>query len=153
MHNSIYAFDISSKKWNRKKDIPNIATDTANLSAGCIINIDNRNIILIGGDNGKIFSLIEQLNSSIEQETDVIKKEKLFKQKLELIHHHPGFSKNIFLFNTINNTWKKISELPYSPVTTTAVLWNNQIFIAGGEIKPGERTNLILRGTIITKHL
>jgi N-acetylneuraminic acid mutarotase len=40
-----------------------------------------------------------------------------------------------------------MGSLPfYGQVTTTAVKWDNEIFIPGGEIKPGTRTAAITMG-------
>ncbi len=43
----------------------------------------------------------------------------------------------ILSYNTITNVWHKAGELPRGVANTTAVLWEGQITIPGGELNPG----------------
>ena len=153
LYNSVYAYNSSLKKWEEKKNICNTDFDSSHLSAGNIVSLNYENIIVIGGDDGKTFSKIEKFNMLISQATDETKKAELVAQKMELINNHKGFSKKVWLYNIHTQQCLPLSDLPFSPVTTNAVKWNDEIFIAGGEIKPGERTNLVLCGKITRKHL
>jgi N-acetylneuraminic acid mutarotase len=65
---------------------------------------------------------------------------------------HPGFSKEILAYNIINDSWDVIDSIPYAtPVTTTAVKWNNCFFIPSGEIKAGIRSSFILSVKPVTR--
>ncbi|MBS1627372.1 MAG: hypothetical protein JSR09_10210 [Bacteroidetes bacterium] len=152
LYNTVYTYNTSLKKWEKKKNICHTDSDSSHLSAGNIVSLNNENIIIIGGDDGKTFSKIEKFNMLIGQETNESKKAELVAQKMELINNHKGFSKKVFLYNIHTQQCLPLSDLPFSPVTTNAVKWNDEIFIAGGEIKPGERTNLVLCGKITRKH-
>jgi N-acetylneuraminic acid mutarotase len=58
---------------------------------------------------------------------------------------HPGFSKEILLYNTIKDEWTANGIIPYeTPVTTTAFLFGNEVLLPCGEIKAGVRTPSIL---------
>jgi N-acetylneuraminic acid mutarotase len=58
---------------------------------------------------------------------------------------HPGFSKDVLLYNVQTNKWSKIGTIPFdSPVTTTAFKWGKRIYIPSGEIRAGVRTPHIL---------
>lgn len=77
----------------------------------------------------------------------------------DLREAHPGFSKKMLVYDYRKNTWSVQNNtneiVPFIPVTTTAVLWNGQWVIPGGEIKPGIRTPQVLRVSqkrIITDH-
>ena len=90
--------------------------------------------------------------SAIDQEKDSLRKAKLTAEKNELLNKHPGFSKDVLVYNTKNNVWTKINSIPFpTPVTTTAFLWDNNILIPLGEIKAGVRTPKILFGKISDK--
>jgi len=55
----------------------------------------------------------------------------------------------VLLYDTKKDKWKAFSCIPYdSPVTTTAVKWNNEVIIPGGEIRAGVRTSQILSAKI-----
>ena len=76
--------------------------------------------------------------------------EERFKERITLLEAHPGFTGDVLLYNTFTDTWEKINPLPSgSPVTTTAIKWDEDIIIPSGEIKAGVRTRRILMGKII----
>ena len=120
------------------------------VSAGTGIAIHSNHIVLLGGDKGETFSKEEKINAAIKNEKDEVKNKQLVAEKIALLESHAGFTSDVLLYNTIDDTWKKINELPAgSPVTTTALKWNNDIIIASGEIKAGIRTPKILMGKIV----
>jgi N-acetylneuraminic acid mutarotase len=97
--------------------------------------------LLFGGDKGETFHQVEILLAQIAQESDPEKKAKLIAQKNTLQVNHPGFSREILLFDSQKNTWKKLGKIPFSvPVTTTAITWDNKVIIPSGEIKAGVRS-------------
>jgi len=147
LHGNLFCYKPSTKSWESKIGLYN-NDGNINLSAATGISWNSNQIILAGGDDGKTFSLIERLTSSINQAQNDQEKEQLFKQKMELINHHEGFSKKVYVYNTITDKWSLINDLPYAPVTTIAVKWGDEIIIPGGEIKPGIRTANILVGKI-----
>ena len=74
---------------------------------------------------------------------------------------HPGFKTGILAYN--NNEWTSVSEVvtkkmpdpennpngsTWAPVTTPLVTWNGDIVIPGGEVRPGVRTNRVLRAAV-----
>ena len=119
------------------------------LSAGTGISVDESEILIFGGDKGQTFHKTEVLLAAISAEKNESKKQDLVRKKNELQQSHPGFSKDVLLYNNIKDEWKLISKIPFvTPVTTTAVKWNESVFIPGGEIKAGIRTPQILMGKI-----
>lgn len=49
----------------------------------------------------------------------------------------------------MTNEWSKLGELPFpAQVTTTATMWNGNIVLSNGEVKPGIRTPNVMLGVI-----
>lgn len=145
LHSTLYRFDPQRRTWQRLADICD-GSRTTPLSAANAVAIGD-GIAVIGGDRGDIFHEIEVCNARIaDAPTDVIRTE-YTRRKLDLVTHHPGFSSDVLFYDPRSGHWKKIGTLPGAgPVTTTAVSWKGEVFIPGGEIRPGVRSREILRG-------
>jgi len=149
LHHTVFAFDIQKEKWEQRADITD-GKNTTNLSAACGVASGSNEILIAGFDNGEIFHQIETYISRIASAKTDEEKVKLTKEKNSLSIHHKGFDKRILLYHTISNTWTKIGELPFpAHVTTTAVMWGNDIVISNGEIKPGIRTPNVMIGEMV----
>ncbi len=149
LYSSVFCFDPATKTWTTLHPIGDGSSVTPLSAATGVITKDG--ILLIGGDKGEIFHKIETYNAAIAKATTASEKEQFQKDKEKILTHHPGFNKAILFYNIQNDSWHKISELPfYAPVTTTLVMWDGVIWIPGGEIMPGVRTPNILSGKIIT---
>ncbi|MFT4156278.1 kelch repeat-containing protein [Parafilimonas sp.] len=141
-----FEFNLNKNKWSQKQSLP------YTLSAGTGVAAGHHNIILFGGDKGIIFHKTEEIIAEINTITDGTKKQQLIEEKKQLQSSHPGFSKAVLAYNTIEDKWTAIDSIPFTaPVTTTAVKWNDMIFIPGGEIKAGVRTPQILSAKMNVK--
>ena len=148
LHKNTFCYDPGQQKWQRLADISDGKVAT-NMSAATAVAENSNHIILMGGDKGDIFHKIERYNAAISKSANEKEKQALSAEKLQLLTHHPGFSRDVYLYNTSTDKWQKLGELPfYGQVTTTAMIWGNDIFIPGGEIMPGTRTAAIVRGVI-----
>ncbi|SDF51039.1 cyclically-permuted mutarotase family protein [Mucilaginibacter pineti] len=151
LHGYTFCYDPLYNKWIKLGGVGD-GKHTTNISAATAVTIGTQEILLIGGDKGNVFHQIETYNALIAKAATEQEKQTLQQQKLVLLNNHQGFSKDVYLFNTVKHSWKKVGELPfYGQVTTTAVKWNNEIFIPGGEIKPGVRTAAISMGKLNIK--
>ncbi|WP_114940121.1 kelch repeat-containing protein [Mucilaginibacter endophyticus] len=151
LHSYTFCYDPLINKWIGLSKVTD-AKQPINISAATAVAVGARHILLIGGDKGTIFHQIETYNALIAKAKTDKEKQSLQQQKLTLLNNHPGFSKDVFQFNTVSNSWQKIGHLPfYGQVTTTAVLWGSEIFIPGGEIKPGIRTAAVSQGKFNSK--
>lgn len=140
LYSAVYEFDCATNKWAEKQSLPYA------LSAGTGISWKN-NILLFGGDKGETFHKTEQLIAAINNEKDSVKKAALIQQKAALQSAHPGFSNAMLAYNIVEDKWTKIGTIPFTvPVTTTAIVWSNEVVIPGGEIRAGVRTPQILLG-------
>lgn len=138
-------FDLNTNRWSEKQALPYA------LSAGTGVAVNSQELLLLGGDAGASFHKTEVLLQAIAKEKDSVRKEVLINEKAKVQSTHPGFSNKVLLYNTVKNEWKQLGEIPFpSPVTTTAIKWDNQIIIPGGEIKAGVRTPYILEAKIIS---
>lgn len=141
--NTTYRYDLHTKVWTLKDPLP------YPVSAGTGLTVGDHEILFCSGDKGEVFSKVEALNAAIIAATDSIKKETLTNEKKALLNAHPGFTKEVWLYNTTTGRWKAINALTMEgPVTTTAFLWNGVIMIPSGEIKAGVRTPVIISGTL-----
>lgn len=148
LHHTVYAFNIKSQTWRVCAYISD-GKNITNLSAACGVALGKDKIIIIGGDNGKVFHNIEAYITQITKATTPEEKARLTEEKNNLNIHHKGFDKSILLYNTNSNVWTKIGDLPFpAQVTTTAVMWRNDIIISNGEIKPGIRTPNVMIGKL-----
>ena len=96
--------------WSRIADLPRPTVAAACLPYG------QSHILVFGGDDG---SLVDQIQ--------------------ELKDDHPGFSKKVYAYHTITDTWTELGSFPEGYVTTQAVIWGDRIVIPGGEDRPGHR--------------
>jgi N-acetylneuraminic acid mutarotase len=93
-------------------------------------------LLIFGGDDGKLAPIAADL------------KEK-----------HPGFSKEVLCYNTNLDRWTTVGEVYtekkknsdsnpnesiWAPVTTSLVIWNGNIILPGGEVRPATRTSRVL---------
>jgi N-acetylneuraminate epimerase len=146
LHSCAWCFDPKYDKWIALSNVGD-GTHTTTISAGTAVANGRSRILLIGGDKGNLFHQIENYNALIELAKNNNEKQRITREKLILLNNHPGFSKDVYMYSTLKNTWKKIGELPfYGQVTTTAIMWDNEIFIPCGEIKPGVRTPKVTMG-------
>jgi N-acetylneuraminic acid mutarotase len=101
--------------WQKQPDMPRVAV----AAPGPAPVVDGK-ILIIGGDDGQ--------NVNFEPKSA-----------------HPGFPRDVLAFEVKTQTWSKAGEVPFSLVTTNAVIWNSEIIIPGGEARPGVRSPQVWR--------
>lgn len=107
--------------WTKIADLPQ-----AVVAAPSPAFTDVGNLTILGGDDGSL--------ASSDPKT------------------HPGFSRNILSYNPVNDSWKTLGKLPDStPVTVPLVVWENQVVIPGGEIRPSVRSTKVLVNSLKVK--
>jgi len=148
LHGTNFCYDPTKRRWAQRAGISDGTTPT-NLSAGTGVASGASYIVLLGGDKGDIFNRIETYNARIAAAQTDGEKRRLQAEKVSLLQAHPGFSRDIYLYNTITDAWAKIGELPgAAQVTTTAVKAGEEVLIPSGEVKPGVRTPVVTRGSV-----
>jgi len=158
MLDDVYEFNPHKNKWLQKKSIPN--NNTPGVEGGYIgaapsIKMGDSHIVIFGGAGGKEQHLSERLkvghrlkalqnNDSLDEG----KQQEIEKLKLQTttLVKNTSFSKTIWAYHTITDTWSKRGVLKNkTQVVTKAIDWKKAIFIPGGEIRPGVRTNKITK--------
>lgn len=143
LSDAVYSYDPVARHWSVCHRLPYA------LSAGTGVLYDEHSLLLFGGDRGETFHQVEKLIVAVDGTGDTVKKQELLLQKARVQSSHPGFSEQILLYDMRRDEWTFAGSLPFpTPVTTTAVRWNNRIVIPGGEIRAGVRTPQILIGEI-----
>jgi N-acetylneuraminic acid mutarotase len=141
-----YVYDIVSNTWQAKADLP------YPLCAGTGIALNSNYILMFGGDKGTTFHQVEILIAAINSEKEGTRKLELILQKNKLQSEHPGFSKEILMYNIKTNSWKIVDNIPFdTPVTTTAFRSGNEVYLPSGEIRAGVRSPKILSVKILQK--
>jgi len=156
-----YAYNPVTKTWKV------LANPTGAMNAGptgaCVMGATaavegSEEILLMGGDRGKLFSVLEAHDLKV-----VALKEQLampgaesvslqkqidaeLQAKIEIYESHPGFVREILAYNTRTDSWRVVGQMPTSsPVTTLAIKWGDAWIIPTGEEKPGIRTTRVHR--------
>jgi N-acetylneuraminic acid mutarotase len=142
---SVFAYSLKEGSWTELKSLP------YPLSAGTAVSTGNDEIIVLGGDRAETFTRVEQALAAIAI-ADEKSKASLINQKNQLLSNHPGFSKAVLAYNPSTGICKAIGEIPFpSPVTTTALIYQDTIILPTGEIRAGVRTPTLLTATIKKK--
>ena len=143
LYTSVFQFDLRKGVWSEKKSLPYA------LSAGTGVAAGEHSLLLFGGDRGETFHKTEALIAAIGKETDSVKKQQLSEEKVAVQSTHPGFCRQVLLYDTKRNKWSPYGCIPFAaPATTTAVKWDNAVYIPSGEIKAGVRTPEVLKGQL-----
>ncbi len=152
MLGDVYQFDPKKNTWTQKKNIPNNHTPLIKhgfIAAAPALKKGDSHILIFGGAGGPQQHLAKRLEigNQIKATIDVQHKDSLQQLVNELIKT-TSFSKTIWAYHTITDTWSKRGRMPHkTQVVATALDWNGAIVIAGGEIRPGVRTNTITTAT------
>ncbi len=149
-----HVFDPSQKKWSlisegKDNEFP--------FMAGTAFPVGANSIVFTSGADGQLMKKQLQIEKQIRELQNISEKSQKIQDELQnaennLLEHletHPGFGNQVAVFNTITRQVYPIAELPATgQVTTTAVRWGDDFVIPSGEIRPGIRTNNILKITI-----
>lgn len=112
--------------------------------AGTAYSEGANNIVFLGGADGGLLlkeQALRQRFADLVRQKDTAEISKYKEERIKYYEEHPGFSKDIVLFNTITRRLIKGGEFEsVCPVTTNAIPYNGGAFVTSGEIKPGVRT-------------
>ena len=99
------------KTWRKCESLPSAL---AAAPSPCPVIGDE--IYLLGGDDGKLSGKIEPAK-------------------------HPGFSKEILIYNKALDTWTKAGEIPTSVIATGCTPWKTGFAVVNGETHPSRRSS------------
>jgi len=141
-YDGVWCYDIALGTWAERAPLPKP------LSAAAALAYPPQDILLISGDDGRTFRQVEGAIAAIAQEADAQRRIRLEEQKIDLLENHPGFDRSVWRYHTGTNTWHRAGQIPVpAPVTTTATLWQGDIYLPSGEINAGVRSPHVLVGS------
>ncbi len=115
--------------------------------AGVAAPLGANHIVLVGGDDGRVYRRVQHLQSQLQRLDDAddpaaaLRRRTLQTKTRELLEQHPGFSRDVLLYNCVTDRWSVGGRHPGSPpVTTTAAVVGGYVVIPSGERRPGVRT-------------
>ncbi|MDH3652042.1 MAG: sodium/solute symporter, partial [Saprospiraceae bacterium] len=149
-----YFYNPTTNKWSSVDANSQLLDDEIirSLSAGTAVPNGSSHILLFGGADGHLLNRLERLEVEINESKDSTLRKELIEVRDSLQKNHQGFSRDIWAFHTITETWLKVGILPHLPqVTTTAIRWGDEIIFPSGEIAPCIRTPEIHSLNIATK--
>lgn len=104
--------------WKRIADLPAVVA-----AAPSPAYASKNSLLVFGGDGGKDAADVAVLREK-----------------------HPGFSKQVLRYQPVENIWSVADQIPApAPVTTTLTIWNDNVVIPGGEVRPAVRTSKVLQ--------
>ncbi|WP_167616692.1 kelch repeat-containing protein [Maribellus sediminis] len=139
-------YDPVEKTWS-----PVIAADSADFTvmAGTAFAEGSNHIVFAGGVPG---TLVEKEQNITKKLAESVKRNDAAgiadyqRLKLKYFTEHPGFLRDILLFDTETKQLTRIGTFEtHCPVTTNLVKYRNEAFITSGEIKPGVRSPYIYK--------
>ena len=122
---------VPGNGWERIHDLPNAVA-----AAPSPAYFAKEQLLVFGGDDGV-----------------------LAPKGAELKENHPGFSNQILAYRLSKNNWGDVATIftdkkqdavknpngsVWAPVTTTLAIWNGNIILPGGEVRPATRTPNVL---------
>ncbi|MCW3110020.1 MAG: Kelch repeat type 1-containing protein [Segetibacter sp.] len=126
------AYEFHPKKgWKKLADLPHVV-----VAAPGPAYSDGQSLMIFGGDDGK-----------------------LAPQASVLKERHPGFSDEILSYNTLTNHWSIAAKIKtdkkedaatnpnrsiWAPVTTPMVVWDGNVVLPSGEVRPAIRTPKVM---------
>jgi SSS family transporter len=118
-----YAYDPRRNTWKRLMPLPRPALYSPYLAMG------QTHVVLFSGSDG------HDADRAIALKDD----------------YH--MVKDVLVYHTITNTWIKLDNIPTGVAGATAVRWDRQLLLIGGELRPGVRSSEVQIATIQTaKH-
>ena len=136
----VFSYSIADDNW-KSEGVMTDGTDTVKLAAGTCASLDKKHIAVFGGNDGAVFNRVEKILSEMARENDTALLSAKRKQYIDLQESHPGFSRDVIIFDTETGKSYRAGEIPGpTQVTTIAVETPLGIIIPSGEIKPGVRT-------------
>ena len=113
-----------SRGWRRIADLPRPVAAAPSPAPA----IGTSHVLVLGGDDGGDATRVAEFKDA-----------------------HPGFSQDALLYHTVTDRWTAGGKLPFSLVTTAAVMEDGRIIVPGGETRPGVRSTEVWAGEIIPR--
>lgn len=146
-------FNPSTNLWSKVSTIQPKGTKPYALHGASGIPMGAHHILFLGGVNRDRFfdAWKKERNIALTQQAgDSTRLNELNKWRYDYLTNEPEwyyFNKELLLYHTISGVWTVAGNYPFQSVAGGGfVKWKNGWVVAGGEIKPGVRTNKVYFG-------
>ncbi len=140
IRSEVFRYSLADDRWTLEGDLSD-GREILKLAAGTGATVTGKKIAVFGGNDGSVFNRVESILSEMTREADTLRQTEIRKEYISLQESHPGFSRDVILYDTETGKCSRIGEIPGpAQVTTAAVETPWGIIIPTGEIKPGIRT-------------
>lgn len=160
LHSDVYLYNPKSHEWIRKKDLP--SNNTPGIEGGFIgaapaIRHGGSHVLIFGGAGGPNQHLMQRMellaeidklqNNTNGDSTKTASEIGRIENQLSYLVKNTSFSTIIWAYHTITDTWVRAGSFSQlSQAVTSAVIFNEEVVIPGGELAPGVRTTRVIRG-------
>ena len=110
----VWEYNTRKKTWRPRTPMPRCAM------AGTALGYGQSHLYVLGGADGSLWDQVDTLRDN-----------------------HPGFPKEALLYHTITDTWTSAGSMPANHVTTVPVVWEGDMVIPSGEIRPRVRSPVL----------
>lgn len=134
-YSSVYHYRPSRGTWIARQEIQTGDGVSLPVAMASAAHVGATHVLLHGGDDGIIFNRVEDAINDNQ-----------FERKDSLQKNHAGFNNRILVYNTITDAWFQAGETINSPVAVASGISDGtNIYIAGGEVRPGVRSPYFTR--------
>lgn len=137
-----YSYDPHRREWTVEAPLPWCVT------AGLAVPAGRHDLIVVGGDKdlGR-WNLIEEQTALAAQHPVGSPQWQQHNDVITWIYdHHTGDNLEVLRYDTRARRWSPAGWFPGPvPVTTPGVLWNGDLVVVSGEVRPGIRTPAVWR--------
>ncbi|MFT4093513.1 MAG: sodium/solute symporter [Niabella sp.] len=138
-----YSYNTATGQWRGLQHVHLQHGPDRCISGAGALPIGLNHILVFSGADNEVHRRFRKLLAQFTQSSGSAK-DSLRQQLNEVLTQHPGFSKDVLAYHTLTDQWIRVSDFPgLAPVVAPAVKWGDDIFIAGGEVKPAVRTAAI----------
>ncbi|MDO5666023.1 MAG: cyclically-permuted mutarotase family protein [Bacteroidia bacterium] len=160
MATDVLRYDVAEQKWEKAGEQIDVTTQKPfSLGGATAMPLDNRYILCFGGVNHDIFldAITTQYNIGNDTTTSAEEKARLnlefSKNYMTQPIEYYKFNTECRIFDTFTGNWKTINVTPHTARAGATLVFNGKEFFAvQGELKPGVRSAVTIKGEIIFKN-
>ena len=145
-------YNPATRKWSIIPSIQHEGKRPFSLHGAAGMPIGAHHILFVGGVNYDRFfkAWKRERKASMVEKEDTATMAEFNQLKYEYFTQEPDwfqFNKELLLYHTISGVWTVAGNYPYQSVAGGGLVkWKDGWIVAGGEIKPGVRTNKVYYG-------
>jgi len=156
MATEVYRYSVADNSWEKVADQLDEKTQKPfSLGGATAMPINNQYILCLGGVNYDVFleAITSQhninFNKALSQDEKKLQNYNFSKEYMTQPVEYYNFNKECRVFDTESNTWKTIDTISFAArAGATLVFSKNKFYAVQGELKPGVRTKVSMKGTV-----